>query len=133
VGALINRGQLTLANLAVLIPGTAFLSGMIGAFIYHLRSLWESLNYAQTLFDFLSRSFDSDTTYVIVQSPNLPLPKIAAIRLNSVAYVYPNNQKRALTDIMCFLARSDCHCWDKWSGQEHIGEAGSWPRRADTR
>ncbi len=34
VGALINRGQLTLANLAVLIPGTAFLSGMIGAFIY---------------------------------------------------------------------------------------------------
>jgi hypothetical protein len=43
VGVLIYRGQLTLANLAVLVPGAAFLSGMIGAFIYHLRELWESL------------------------------------------------------------------------------------------
>ena len=104
VGALINRGQLTLANLAVLIPGTAFLSGMIGSFIYHLRSLWESLNYAQTLFDFLSRSFDSDMTDVVTKSLNLPLPKLSAIRLNSVAYTYPNNQKQALTDISCIFS-----------------------------
>src|SRR6266542_1616120 len=104
VGALINRGQLTLANLAVLIPGTAFLSGMIGAFIYHLRSLWESLNYAQTLFDFLSKSFDSDMAHATTRSPNLPLPKMAAIRLNSVAYVYPNYQKQALTEISCVFS-----------------------------
>src|SRR6266498_314873 len=104
VGALINRGQLTLANLAVLIPGTAFLSGMIGAFIYHLRSLWESLAYAQTLFDFLSRSFDSDMTDAVTKSLNLPLPKLSAIRLNSVAYTYPNNQKQALTDISCVFS-----------------------------
>jgi ABC-type multidrug transport system fused ATPase/permease subunit len=96
VGALINRGQLTLANLAVLIPGTAFLSGMIGAFIYYLRSLWESLAYAQTSFDFLSRSFDSDMAVVTAKS--IDLPKLAAIRLNAVSYVYPNNQsKRSLT------------------------------------
>jgi ATP-binding cassette subfamily B protein len=104
VGALINRGQLTLANLAVLIPGTAFLSGMIGAFIYHLRSLWESLNYAQTLFDFLSRSFDNDTAYATTRSPTLPLPKMATIRLNAVTYTYPNNQKQALTDISCVFS-----------------------------
>jgi ATP-binding cassette subfamily B protein len=97
VGTLINRGQLTLANLAVLIPGTAFLSGMIGAFIYHLRSLWESLTYAQTLFEFLSRAFDSDVVHATTQ-PMAP-PKLAAIRLDAVAYTYPNNQKQALTNI----------------------------------
>ena len=97
VGALINRGQLTLANLAVLIPGTAFLSGMIGSFIYHLRSLWESLAYAQTLFDFLSRSFD---TNVVHPRPTDVAPsKLAAIELKTVGYTYPNNQKQALTDI----------------------------------
>lgn len=99
VGTLINRGQLALANLAVLIPGTAFLFGMIGAFIDHLRSLWESLNYAQTLFDFLSKSFDSDIAYTTTKSPDLPLPKMTAVRLSAVTYTYPNNQKQALTDI----------------------------------
>ncbi len=99
VGALINRGQLTLANLAVLIPGTAFLSGMIGAFIYHLRSLWESLAYAQTLFDFLSKTFDGDMAYSTAKSTDQPLPKMAAIRLNAVSYTYPNNQKQALIGI----------------------------------
>jgi ATP-binding cassette subfamily B protein len=97
VGALISRGQLTLANLAVLIPGTAFLSGMIGSFIYHLRSLWESLAYAQTLFDFLSRSFDSDMIHS--QPTDLALPNLAAIRLKAIGYRYPNTQKQALTDI----------------------------------
>src|SRR6266511_5432 len=97
VGALINRGQLTLANLAVLIPGTAFLSGMIGAFIYHLRSLWESLNYAQTLFDFLSRSFDGEA--VPMTTKPMHLPKLATIRLNAVSYTYPNNKKQALIDV----------------------------------
>jgi ATP-binding cassette, subfamily B, bacterial len=104
VGALINRGQLTLANLAVLIPGTAFLSGMIGTFIYHLRSLWESLNYAQTLFDFLSRSFDNDTAYATTRRPTPPLPKMTTIRLNAVTYSYPNNQKQALREVSCVFS-----------------------------
>jgi ATP-binding cassette subfamily B protein len=99
VGALISRGQLTLANLAVLIPGTTFLSGMIGAFIYHLRSLWESLAYAQTLFDFLSRSFDNEMVHMTAQ--RMDLPKLAAIRLHAVSYTYPNNQKQALADVSC--------------------------------
>src|SRR5258708_28321332 len=51
---LIGRGQLSLASLAVLVPGVALLSGMIGTFISHVRSLLESLRYAQTLFDFLT-------------------------------------------------------------------------------
>lgn len=102
VGTLISRGQLTLANLAVLIPGTAFLSGMIGAFIYHLRSLWESLAYAQTLFDFLSRSFENEMVHM---SNNLiDLPKLAAIRLNAITYTYPNNQKQALVDVSCIFS-----------------------------
>ena len=96
ISVLINRGQLTLANLAVLIPGTAFLSGMIAAITYHLRSMWESLAYAQTLFDFLSKSFDG-TSYSI--SKSVDLPRVAGIRLNSVAYTYPNNKKQALIDI----------------------------------
>ena len=96
ISVLINRGQFTLANLAVLIPGTAFLSGMIAAITYHLRSMWESLAYAQTLFDFLSRSFD-DASYITGNS--VELPRMAGIRLNSVAYTYPNNQKKALVDI----------------------------------
>jgi ATP-binding cassette, subfamily B, bacterial len=102
VGTLISRGQLTLANLAVLIPGTAFLSGMIGSFIYHLRSLWESLAYAQTLFDFLSRSFDSEIMQTNIRPTDLP--KVAAIRLNAVAYTYPNNQKQALADVSCIFS-----------------------------
>ena len=104
VGTLINRGQLTLANLAVLIPGTAFLSGMINSLIYHLQSLWESLNYAQNLFDFLSRSFDSDTAYATTKSPDLILPKMTAVRLDDVTYTYPKNQKQALTNISCVFS-----------------------------
>ena len=99
ISALINRGELTLANLAVLIPGTAFLSGMIAAITYHLRSMWESLAYAQTLFDFLSKSFDSDVVYATRKSADLSPPKMAAIQLNSVAYTYPNNKKQALLDV----------------------------------
>lgn len=99
ISTLINQGQVTLANLAVLIPGTAFLSGMIGAIIYHLRSMWESLAYAQTLFDFLSKSFNGDMAYATSKSAALPDAEMAAIRLNSVAYTYPNNKKQALIDV----------------------------------
>jgi ATP-binding cassette, subfamily B, bacterial len=99
VGILISRGQLTLASLAVLIPGTAFLSGMIGALIYHLRSLWESLAYAQTLFDFLSKSFDSEEANAVNKRMDLSPPKLAAIKLKDIGYTYPNNQKQALNNV----------------------------------
>jgi ABC-type multidrug transport system fused ATPase/permease subunit len=103
VGLLINRGQLTLANLAVLVPGAAFLSGMIGSFINHLRELWESLAYAQTLFDFLARPFGDDGA--ATRYPSDPPPaRLAAIRLHSVAFRYANSQKPALADISCVLS-----------------------------
>jgi ATP-binding cassette, subfamily B, bacterial len=98
ISTLIDRGEVTLANVAVLLPGTAFLSGMIGAIIYHLRSMWESLAYAQTLFDFLSKSFDSDIAYAASKSADVPVD-MAAIRLNSIGYTYPNNKKQALIDV----------------------------------
>ncbi len=104
VGFLISNGQLTLANLAVLLPGVAFLSGMISALIYHMRSLWESLNYARTLFDFLSKSFDNDAGAITPKPVNPPLPKLGAIRFTEVAYIYPNNNKQALTDISCVFS-----------------------------
>jgi ABC-type multidrug transport system fused ATPase/permease subunit len=104
VGVLINRGQLTLANLAVLVPGAAFLSGMIGTFIYHLRELWESLAYAQTLFDFLAQTFDGDVAAAPTKPADPARAKLATIRLNDVAYTYPNNQKQALTGISCVFS-----------------------------
>src|SRR5436190_435271 len=58
-GTLIQRGQISLASLAVLIPGMALLSGMLGSLIYHYRELLESLTYAETLFEFLTtQTFD---------------------------------------------------------------------------
>ena len=99
IGTLINRGEVTLANLAVLVPGTAFLSGMIGAIVYHLRSMWESLAYAQTLFEFLSTSFESGIEDPIGKAEDLSLPKVEGIQLNSVSYTYPNTNKQALVEI----------------------------------
>ncbi len=104
VGYLINNGQLTLANLAVLLPGTAFLSGMISALIYHLRSLWESLNYARTLFDFLSKSFDNHLEVSTLKPVDATLPKLDTIRLTNVSYTYPNTQKQALKDVSCVFS-----------------------------
>lgn len=104
VAFLISRGQISLASLAVLLPGTAFLSGMIGAFIYHLRSLWESLAYAQTLFDFLATSFESDATSLSQKLEAEASAKLATIRLEEISYTYPNTQKEALSDISCVFS-----------------------------
>ncbi len=104
VAVLINRGQLTLANLAVLVPGAAFLSGMIGALIYHVRTLWESLTYAQILFEFLSKPFEDDSAFATLNPTDPLLPKLTAIQLNAVGYIYPNNQKQALADVSCVLS-----------------------------
>ena len=96
---LISQRQLSLASFAVLIPGIAWLSGMTNSFIYQYRSLLDSLRYAQTLFEFLTiESFDG---LPVVSSP-LPSkapPRLAAIQVQDVSYIYPETQKTALEEI----------------------------------
>jgi ATP-binding cassette subfamily B protein len=97
---LVGRGQLSLASLAVLVPGVALLSGMVGAFIGHLRSLLESLRYAQTLFEFLTAErFGSELA--AVPAPLSAPQQLSAIRLEGIGYTYPENQKTALADVAC--------------------------------
>ncbi len=99
--ALISRGQLSVASLAVLIPGVSILSGMLSSFIYQYRSLRESLLYAETLFDFLATSFDpAETASPLATSPKAA-PRLEAIRLEAVSYTYPETQKTALSGISC--------------------------------
>src|SRR6266540_4282843 len=101
-GALIARGQISLASLAVLIPGMALLSGMIGSLIYHYRELLESLTYAATLFEFLTtESFDGHR--VVLPPPNATLARagLTAIRLTDVSYTYPETDTIALSDLSC--------------------------------
>jgi ATP-binding cassette, subfamily B, bacterial len=102
VFVLISRGQLSLASLAVLVPGVALLSGMIGTFISHVRSLLESLRYAQTLFDFLTTDH-FDGVAAIVPPAVAPQRRLGAIQLAGVTYTYPESQKAALADITCTL------------------------------
>ncbi len=99
---LISRGQISLASLAVILPGIALLAGMIRSFIYHARSLVESLNYADTLFDFLSQRFEDEhqTTPVPVTLATSG-QRLSAIRLHHISYTYPENQKAALIDVSC--------------------------------
>jgi hypothetical protein len=47
---LLSHGQLSLVNIAVLIPGLSFLFGMIQTLVYHIREMLEGLRYASTLF-----------------------------------------------------------------------------------
>ncbi len=97
---LISQGQLNLASFAVLIPGIAWLSGMVNSFIYQYRSLLDSLRYAQTLFEFLtSQSFDGQPVVALAQQPQSKASPLAAIRLRDVSYTYPETQKTALDEI----------------------------------
>jgi len=98
---LISRGQISLASLAVLVPGVSLLSGMLGSFIYQYRSLRESLTYAQTLFDFLATPFDALDVATPTVAVSEPSPRLAAIRLEEVSYTYPQTQKTALRGISC--------------------------------
>ena len=101
-GELIRRGQISLASLAVLVPGMALLSGMLGSLIYHYRELLESLNYAETLFEFLTtESFDGHRTALPLSDATLARAGLAAIRLEDVSYTYPETGTTALTDISC--------------------------------
>src|SRR6266498_4369022 len=100
-GTLIARAQISLASLAVLIPGLALLSGMLGSLIYHYRELLESLNYAATLFEFLTtETFDGQRA---APPPTAALTRadLAAIRLEGVSYTYPETGTTALMEISC--------------------------------
>ena len=100
-GTLIQQGQISLASLAVLIPGLALLSGMLGSLIYHYRELLESLNYAATLFEFLTtETFDGQRA---APPPTAALTRadLAAIRLEGVSYTYPETGTTALMEISC--------------------------------
>ena len=99
--ALLSRGQLSVASFAVLVPGVSLLSGMINSFLYQYRSLRESLLYAQTLFDFLTTSFDPLADASETTPPPVSTPRMEAIRLEGVSYTYPETQKEALTGISC--------------------------------
>ena len=96
-GALIQRGQISPANLAVLIPGLALLSGMLGALISHYRSLLESLTYAETLFEFLTtETFAGTCAALPLPAAALTHPGLTAIRLENVSYTYPETGTTAL-------------------------------------
>lgn len=101
-GELIRRGQISLASLAVLVPGMALLSGMLGSLIYHYRELLESLNYAETLFEFLTtESFDGHRATLPAPDATLARTGLAAIRLTDVSYTYPETGTTALINISC--------------------------------
>src|SRR5260221_3171202 len=100
--ALMSQGQMSLANFVVFVPGIPILSGMISSFIYQMRSLLESLRYAQTLFEFLSTKFDENGLLSSAAASQVDsVQKLTAIQLENVSYTYPENQKTALSDISC--------------------------------
>ncbi len=104
-GVLISHQQITLASLAVLLPGMAWLTGMLRSGIYQGRSLFDSLNYAGALFAFLAEDFlDEQAALLTEQRVERHAPstqRLRAITLHGVSYTYPENQKQALIDLSC--------------------------------
>lgn len=104
--ALLSQGQLSLANMVVLIPGVSLLSGMISAFIYHFRSLLESPAYAQALSEFLETSFETEHGACgLLTSTSETRSKLASIRVKGVSYTYPEKDQAALADVSCEFTR----------------------------
>ncbi len=103
-GALISHQQITLASLAVILPGMAWLTGMLRSGIYQGRSLLDSLNYAGALFAFLAEDFLEERAGLPKESAQRPVPgtqRLSAITLHEVSYTYPENQKQALIELSC--------------------------------
>ena len=105
VGVLISHQQITLASLAVILPGMAWLTGMLRSGIYQGRSLFDSLNYAGALFAFLAEDFLGEQGALPEEKAReQPAPgaqPLRAITLREVSYTYPENQKQALVDLSC--------------------------------
>ncbi|HEX9067332.1 MAG TPA: ABC transporter ATP-binding protein [Ktedonobacterales bacterium] len=112
---LLIHGQLSLVNIAVLVPGLAFLFGMTQALVYQLRTLLESLGYASALFAFLAtETFDEGdgahdpppstagaprataVTAAEGDGASPPVTRLAGIHLADVSYVYPETGTHAL-------------------------------------
>lgn len=123
---LLTGGQLTLVSIAVIIPGLSFLFGMTQSLIYQVRTLMESLRYADALSEFLStehfegtNSENSETNSDVVSAESRsaaavasrspvtardhPSTRIDAIRLQEVSYAYPETTKVALAGVTCEL------------------------------
>jgi ATP-binding cassette subfamily B protein len=104
-GILISHQQITLASLAVLLPGMAWLTGMLRSGIYQGRSLFDSLTYAGALFAFLAEDFlDEQAALPTEQRVERHAPgtqRLRAITLHGASYTYPENQKQALIDLSC--------------------------------
>jgi ATP-binding cassette, subfamily B, bacterial len=104
-GALISHQQITLASLAVILPGMAWLTGMLRSGIYQGRSLLDSLNYAGALFAFLAEDFLDQQRALpeekAREQPASGAKPLGAITLRAVSYTYPENQKQALIELSC--------------------------------
>ena len=104
-GVLISHQQITLASLAVLLPGMAWLTGMLRSGIYQGRSLFDSLNYAGALFAFLAEDFLDERVVLpeekMAERSTTHTQRLRAITLHGVSYTYPENQKQALIDLSC--------------------------------
>ena len=99
---LISRQQINLPGLAVILPGIAWLIGMLRSGIYQGRSLLDSLNYAAAFFAFLSEDFvDEQTTLLAGDKPIPGAQPLRALTLEKVSYTYPENQKQALIELSC--------------------------------
>jgi ABC-type multidrug transport system fused ATPase/permease subunit len=121
---LMGQGQISLANLAIILPGLAWMGGMTQSLIWQVRSLGESLYYANTMFDFLDAHFDPSAPFEGQQQPAeltteqateqpqeaeeketgrshhfLQCTKLASVCLSGVSYVYPETDKLALGDL----------------------------------
>jgi ABC-type multidrug transport system fused ATPase/permease subunit len=99
---LISRQQISLPSLAVILPGIAWLIGMLRSAIYQGRSLLDSLNYAAAFFAFLSEDFAGEQVAPLTEDKAVPgAQRLDAITLDEVSYTYPENQKQALIDLSC--------------------------------
>jgi ABC-type multidrug transport system fused ATPase/permease subunit len=103
---LLTGGQLSLVNVAVVIPGLAFLFGMTQALIFQTRTLFESLRYADALFDFLAlerfEGYAPEPAATADASAVAPArTRLAAVHLDAVSYTYPETDKEALATISC--------------------------------
>src|SRR5205085_8756 len=99
---LISRQQISLPSLAVILPGIAWLIGMLRSGIYQGRSLLDSLNYAAAYFAFLSEDFAAEQVASLIENKSVPgAQRLRAITLDKVSYTYPENQKQALIDLSC--------------------------------
>jgi ATP-binding cassette, subfamily B, bacterial len=107
---LLTGGRLSLVNIAVVVPGLSFLFGMTQALIYQMRTLLESLRYADALFDFLVlERFEGFAPEPLAATATTDVgdklaparTRLAALVLEGVSYTYPETDHEALAAVSC--------------------------------